>query len=156
MLYSSLSMRLSSNAVNQFGKSMFCSDDQKPHLIILVSKLDKQLWPLLFRCRDPHPWKPNLWWETEQNALIAAGFAASGVMISSQLLADCPCSIIPCSTCKADGYPVPLWQTHFICYPCPFFDQELALEYVMPHIDLVWVTPSCPYQYHPTRGYVMW
>ena len=125
MLYLSLSMRLSSNAVNQFGKSMFCSGWPKTHTIILVSKLDKQLWPLLFRCRDPYPWKPNLWWETEQNALIAAGFAASGVMISSQLL-DCPCSIIPCSTCKADGYPVPLWQTHFICYPCHLFDQELA------------------------------
>ena len=116
MLYLSLSMRLSSNAVNQFGKSMFCSGWPKNHTIILVSKLDKQLWPLLFRCRDPYPWKPNLWWETEQNALIAAGFAASGVTVSSQLLKDCPCSIMPCPSCKAYGNPVPLWQTRFAAH----------------------------------------
>ena len=75
----------------------------------------------------------TLWWEPKQNilyledktqdasqdlnpflnTLTAASFATSGVMVSSQLLKDCPCSIMPCPSCKADGNSVPLWQTCF-------------------------------------------
>ena len=81
----------------------------------------------------PTPENLTLWWEPKQNtlyledrtqdasqhlnpflnALTAAGFAASGVTVSSQILRDCPCSIMPCSSCKADGNPAPLWQTRF-------------------------------------------
>ena len=82
--------------------------------------------------------------------------------VSSQLLRDCPCSIITCSSCKADGNPVPLWQTrfaaqlkpshgvHFICgdkaylsLP-PFWSGTCSLGYVTPHIDLAWSNTSLP------------
>ena len=104
----------------------------------------------------PHHLNPFL------NALIAAGFAASGVMVSSQLLKDCPCSIMPCSSCKTDGNPVPLWQTHFVAqlepsycvyFICgekaylslpPFWSGTFSLGYVTPHIDLVWSNISFP------------
>ena len=96
------------------------------------------------------------------NALTAAGFAASGVMVSSQLLKDCPCSVMPCSSCKTDGNPVPLWQTHFVAqlepsycvyFICgekaylslpPFWSGTFSLGYVTPHIDLVWSNTSLP------------
>ena len=81
----------------------------------------------------PTPENLTLWWEPKQNtlyledrtqdasqhlnpflnALTAAGFAASGVTVSSQLLKDCPCSIMPCSSCNVDGNHVPLWQSRF-------------------------------------------
>ena len=81
----------------------------------------------------PNPEYLTLWWELKRNtlyledrtqdasqhlnpflnALTAASFAASGVTVSSQLLKDCPCSIMPCSSCNVDGNHVPLWQSRF-------------------------------------------
>ena len=96
------------------------------------------------------------------NALTAAGFAASGVTVSSQLLKNCPCSIMPCSSCKADGNLVPLWQTHFaaqlkpshgVYFICgdkaylslpPFWSGTCFLGHVTPHIDLAWSNTSLP------------
>ena len=46
-------MTLSSDAINQSQKSMFCSGQPKNHT--LVSKSDRQLCPLLFPGRGPHP-----------------------------------------------------------------------------------------------------
>ena len=48
------------------------------------------------------------------NPLAAANLAASGVTFSSQLPKDCPYSIMPHTSCKADGNPVPLWQIRFV------------------------------------------
>ena len=48
------------------------------------------------------------------NPLAAATFAASGVTFSSQLPKDCPYSIMPHTSCKADGNPAPLWQIRFV------------------------------------------
>ena len=130
----------------------------------------------------PTPDNLTLWWEPKRNtlyledrtqdasqhlnpflnALTAAGFAASGVTVSSQLLRDCPCSIITCSSCKADGNPVPLWQTRFaaqlkpshgVYFICedkaylslpPFWSGTCSLGYVTPHIDLAWSNTSLP------------
>ena len=110
------------------------------------------------------------------NALTAAGFAASGVTVSSQLLKDCPCSIMPCPSCKAYGNPVPLWQTHFVAqlepsycvyFICgekaylslpPFWSGTFSLGYVTPHIDLVWSNISFPlpiYTHQMTRHVVV-
>ena len=130
----------------------------------------------------PTPENLTLWWEPKRNtlfleyktqdasqhlnpflnALTAAGFAASGVTVSSQLLKDCPCSIMPCSSCKADGNPVPLWQTcfgaqlkpsHGVYFTCrdkaylslpPFWSGTCSLGYVTPHLDLAWSNISLP------------
>ena len=130
----------------------------------------------------PTPENLTLWWEPKQNtlyledrtqdasqhlnpflnALTAAGFAASGVTVSSQILRDCPCSIMPCSSCKADGNPAPLWQTRFaaqvkpshgVYFICgdkaylslpPFWSGTCCLGYVTPHIDLAWSNTSLP------------
>ena len=150
----------------------------------------------LFACRgSPHE-NLTLWWEPKWNtlyledksqdasqylnpflnALTAAGFAASGVMVSSQLLKDCPCSIMPCSSCKADGNRVPLWQTCFVAqlepsycayFICgekaylslpPFWSGTFSLGYVTPHIDLVWSNISFPlpiYTHQMTRHVVV-
>ena len=90
------------------------------------------------------------------------GFATSGMTVSSQLLKDCPCSIMPCSSCKADGNLVLLWQTHFaaqlkpshgVYFTCgdkaylslpSFWSGTCSLGYVMPHIDLAWSNTSLP------------
>ena len=105
----------------------------------------------------PTPENLTLWWEPKQNtlyledrtqdasqhlnpflnALTAAGFAASGVIVSSQLLRDYPCSIMPCSSCKADRNPVLLPSLNPVMvsisyvrikliYPYHLFDQKLA------------------------------
>ena len=130
----------------------------------------------------PTPENLTLWWEPKRNtlyledrtqdasqhlnpflnALTAAGFAASGVTVSSQLLKDCPCSIMPRSSCKADGNPVPLWQTYFgaqlkpshgVYFTCrdkaylslpPFWSGTCSLGYVTPHLDLAWSNISLP------------
>ncbi|ELR46629.1 ERV-FRD provirus ancestral Env polyprotein, partial [Bos mutus] len=130
----------------------------------------------------PTPENLTLWWEPKRNtlfleyktqdasqhlnpflnALTAAGFAASGVTVSSQLLKDCPCSIMPRSSCKADGNPVPLWQTcfgaqlkpsHGVYFTCrdkaylslpPFWSGTCSLGYVTPHLDLAWSNISLP------------
>ena len=69
---------------------------------------------------------------------------------------------MPCSSCKTDGNPVPLWQTHFVAqlepsycvyFICgekaylslpPFWSGTFSLGYVTPHIDLVWSNISFP------------
>ena len=69
---------------------------------------------------------------------------------------------MPCSSCKADGNPVPLWQTYFaaqlkpshgVYFICgdkaylslpPFWSGTCSLGYVMPHIDLTWSNTSLP------------
>ena len=133
-LYLSPNMRLSSNAINQSRKSMFYSGRPKNHtwsswFLNWAGNPD----PGYSLVGVPTPENLTLWWEPKGNALYledktqdasqqlnpflnaltAASFAASGVTVSPQLLKDCPCSIITCSSCKADGNPVPLWQTHF-------------------------------------------
>ena len=116
MLYLSLSMRLSSEAINQFQKSMLCPGRPKNHT--------RAFWflnragssdPCYSLVGVPTPENLTLWWEPKQNtlyledktqdasqhlipslnALTGASFAASGVTDSSQLLKDCPCSIMP-------------------------------------------------------------
>ena len=133
-LYLSPNMRLSSDAINQSRKPMFCSGRPKNHthsswFLNQAGNSD----PCYSLVGVPTPENLTLWWEPKQNtlyledktqdasqhlhpflnALTAAGFAASGVTVSSQLLRDCPCSIMPCCSCKAGGNPVSLWQTHF-------------------------------------------
>ena len=133
-LYLSLSMRLSLDAINQSQISMFCSgwpknDTHSSWFLNRAGNTD----PSYSLVGVPTPENLTLWWQPKQNilylenktqdasqqlnpflnALTAASFAASGVTVSSQLLKDCPCSIMPCSSCKADGNPIPLWQTHF-------------------------------------------
>ena len=71
--------------------------------------------PCYFLLGVPTPENLTLWWEPKRNtlyledktqdasqhlnpflnALTAAGFAAGGVAVSSQLLKDCRCSIMP-------------------------------------------------------------
>ena len=90
------------------------------------------------------------------------GFAASGVMVSSQLLKDYPCSIMPCSSCYVDGKHVPLWQncfaaqhepSHCVYFICgdkaylslpPFWSGACSLGYFTPHTDLGWSNTSLP------------
>ena len=84
---------------------------------------------------------------------------------SDSLLPDAkglPLFHYPCSSCKADGNPVPPWQTrfaaqlkpsygvYFICAdkdylsPPPFWSGTCSLGYVTPHIDLAWSNISLP------------
>ena len=95
------------------------------------------------------------------------GFAASGVTVFSQLLKDCPCSIMPCSSCNMDGNHVPLWQSRFaaqhelshcVYFVCgdkaylslpPFWSGTYSLGYVTPHIDLAWSNTSLPLPVYP-------
>ena len=182
-LYLSLSMRLSLDAINQSWKSMFSSGQPKSHthsswFLNWAGNSD----PCYSLVGFPNPEYLTLWWEPKRNtlyledktqdasqhlspflnALTAASFAASGVMVCSQLLKDCPCSVMPCSSCKADGNPVPLWQTHFVAqlepshcvyYICgdkaylslpPFWSGTFSLRHVTPYIDLVWSNTSFP------------
>ena len=176
-------MRLSSDAIKHSRKSMFCSGRPKNHtcsswFLNQAGNSD----PCYSLVGVPTPENLTLWWEPKRNtlyledrtqdasqhlnpflnALTAAGFAASGVTVSSQLLRDCPCSIMPCSSCKADGNPVPLWQTRFaaqlkpsygVYFICgdkaylslpPFWSGTCSLGYVTPHIDLAWSNTSLP------------
>ena len=107
----------------------------------------------------------TLWWEPKQNilyledktqnasqdlnpflnTLTAASFATSGVMVSSQLLKDCPCSIMPCPSCKADGNSVPLWQT------CFFFVVFVLLCFFFFSFFFFWQTCFAA-QLEPTYG----
>ena len=127
ILYLSPNIRLSSDAINQSQKSMSCSGQPKNHthsswFLNWAGNSD----PCYSLVGVPTPENLTLWWEPKQNtlyledrtqdasqhlnpflnALTAAGFAASGVIVSSQLLRDYPCSIMPCSSCKADRNPV--------------------------------------------------
>ena len=157
-LYLSQNMRLSSNTINQSRKSMFCSGRPKNHthsswFLNRTGNSD----PCYSLVGVPTPENLTLWWEPKQNtlyledrtqdasqhlnpflnALTAAGFAASGVIVSSQLLRDYPCSIMPCSSCKADRNPVLLPSLNPVMvsisyvrikllYPYHLFDQKLA------------------------------
>ena len=67
---------------------------------------------------------------------------------------------MPCSSCKADANPVPLWETHFaaqlkpshgVYFICgdkaylflpPFWSATCSLGYVTSHIDLAWSNTS--------------
>ena len=140
MLYLFLSMSLSLDAINQSQKSMFCYGQPKEK-----KNHTRSSWflnwagnsvPCYSLVGVTTPANLTLWWEPKQNilyledktqdasqdlnpflnTLTAASFATSGVTVSSQLLKDCPCSIMPCPSCKADGNPVPLWQTCFFVF----------------------------------------
>ena len=95
---------------------MFCSGRPKNHThSILVSNSAGNSDPCYSLVGVPTPENLTLWWEPTRNtlhledktqdasqhltpflnALTAAGFAAGGVAVSSQLLKDCPCSIMP-------------------------------------------------------------
>ena len=76
---------------------------------------------------------------------------------------------MPCSSCKADGNPVPLWQTRFaaqvkpshgVYFICgdkaylslpPFWSGTCSLGYVTPHIDLAWSNTSLPLPVYPNQ-----
>ena len=142
-LYLSLNIRLSSDAINQSWKSMFFSGQPKSHtrsswFLNRAGNSD----PCYSFVGFPNPEYLTLWWEPKRNtlyledktqdasqhlspflnALTAASFAISGVTVSSQLLKDCPCSVMPCSSCKTDGCS-PLANP----FCCPAWTQSLCL-----------------------------